>query len=104
MRVMWQTNDWLRIRDIRRCIDHTPVQHTTVAKVADVLYHKGLLTRRLSDRGGTPGPPVWWYRAARPASEYIGALIAALLDLSPNPDATLDYALEARRCALTERA
>jgi hypothetical protein len=93
MRVMWQTGDWLKVRDIRQRLDYAPVGHTTVAKVAAILYHKGLLTRRLGDRGGMPGPPAWWYRAARPASEHIGALIAALLELSPDPDATLDYAL-----------
>jgi hypothetical protein len=51
-----------------------PVGHTTVAKVAAILYQKDLLVRRLGDRDGTPGPPAWWYRAARPASEHIGAL------------------------------
>jgi hypothetical protein len=98
MRVMWQTDEWLRVRDIRQRLDYAPVGHTTVSKVAGILYQKGLLTRRLGDRGGTPGPPAWWYRAARPASEHIGALIATLLDLSPDPDATLDYAL---RLAIT---
>lgn len=93
MRVMWQTDEWLRVRDIRQRLDYAPVGHTTVAKVAGILYQKGLLSRRLGDRGGRPGPPAWWYRAARPASEHIGALIAVLLDLSPDPDATLDYAL-----------
>ena len=97
MRVMWEADGWLTVRDIRDRMDYTPVGYTTVARVAGILYEKGLLVRRLGYREGKPGPSAWWYRAARPASEHIGALIATLLDLSPNPEATLDYALATRR-------
>ena len=97
MRVAWEADRWLTVRDIRDRMDYTPVGYTTVARVADILYKKGLLVRRLAAREGKPGPLAWWYRAARPASEHIGALIATLLDHSPHPQATLDYVLATRR-------
>jgi hypothetical protein len=97
MRVTWETGTWLTVRDIRSRIGYAHAGHTTVAKVAGVLYEKGLLVRHLGDREGKPGPMAWWYHAARPASEHIGALIAALLDLSPDPEASLHYALVTRR-------
>jgi Penicillinase repressor len=103
MRVMWQTGTWLTVRDIRIRIDYARVGHTTVAKVAGILYEKGLLIRRHGDREGKPGPMAWWYHAARPASEHIGALIAALLDLSPDPEASLHYALVTRRTRIQRR-
>src|SRR6266571_4377082 len=97
MQVMWEADNWLMVRDIRDRMDYAPVAYTTVAKVTGILYEKDLLVRRLGEREGKPGPPAWWYRAARPMSEHIGDLIATLLDHSPNPRATLDYALAARR-------
>jgi len=97
MRVTWEADRWLTVRDIRDRMDYTPVGYTTVARVAGILYKKGLLVRRLASRDGKPGPLAWRYRAARPASEHIGALIATLLDHSPNPQATLDYVLATRQ-------
>ncbi len=97
MQVMWAADDWLMVRDIRDRMDYASVAYTTVAKVTGILYEKDLLIRRLEERPGKPGPSAWWYRAARPMSEHIGELIATLLDHSPNPEATLDYALARRR-------
>jgi predicted transcriptional regulator len=99
MGVMWEADGWLTVRDIRDRMDYTPVGYTTVARVAGILFEKGLVVRRLGYREGKPGPSAWWYRAARPASEHIGELIATLLDHSPDPEATLDYALVHRRRA-----
>ena len=97
MQVLWEAGGWLTVRDIRDRMDYAPVADTTVAKVTSILYEKDLLVRHLGERGGKRGPSAWWYRAARPMSEQIGELIVKLLDYSPNPDATLDYALAARR-------
>ena len=97
MRVMWEAGQWLMVRDIRDRMDYAPVGYTTVAKVTSILCDKGLLIRRLGDRAGKPGPPAWWYRAARPVSEHIGELIATLMDYSPDPGAALACALAARR-------
>jgi hypothetical protein len=97
MRVMWEADSWLSVRDVRDRMDYARVGYTTVARVAGILYEKGLLVRLLGYREGKPGQSAWWYRAARPASEHIGGLIATLLDHSPDPDATLDYALTTRR-------
>ena len=97
MRVMWETDQWLMVRDIRDRMDYAPVTYTTVAKVTSILCEKNLLIRRLGDRAGKPGPSAWWYRAARPVNEHIGELIAALMDYSPDPEAALAYALAARR-------
>jgi hypothetical protein len=65
------------------------------------LCGKGLLHRELMERAGRPGPPVWGYRAARPASEHIGDLIARLLDHSPSPADSLAYALSTTRTAFS---
>ena len=97
MQVLWEADNWLMVRHIRDRMDYTPVAYTTVAKVTSILYGKDLLIRRLGEREGKRGPSAWWYRAARPMSGHIGELIATLLDYSPNPEATLDYALAARR-------
>jgi hypothetical protein len=97
MHVAWGADTWLMVRDIRDRMDYPPVAYTTVAKVVNILYGKDLLVRQLGDRLGKPGPAAWWYRAARPMSEDIGQLIAKLLDYSPDPAASLDYALAARR-------
>jgi len=97
MRVMWEADRWLMVRDIRDRMTYAPVAYTTVAQVASILCEKGLLIRRLGDRAGKPGPSAWWYRAARPVSEHIGVLIARLMDYSPDPEAALAYALTARR-------
>jgi predicted transcriptional regulator len=97
MRVIWESESWLTVHDIRDRIDYMSAGYTTVAKVAGILHEKGLLVRRMGYRQGRPGPSAWCYRAARPASEYIGELIAMLLDYSPNPEATLHYALAAKR-------
>ena len=99
MHVAWEGDTWLMIRDIRDRMDYPPVAYTTVAKVVSILCDKDLLVRELGDREGKPGPAAWWYRAARPMSEQIGRLIAALLDYSPDPEAALQYALAARRAA-----
>jgi len=85
MHVLWETDDWLTIKDIRGRMDYTPVGYTTVARVAGILHHKGLLIRRPGYQEGKPGPSAWGYRAAQPASEHIGELIATLLDHSPTP-------------------
>jgi Penicillinase repressor len=103
MRVMWETDGWLTVRDIRSRTGYARAGYTTVAKVASILHEKGLLVRRPGDRGGKPGPMAWWYHAARPASEHIGVLIAALLDLSPDPAASLDYALATGRTRIQRR-
>ncbi len=97
MRVMWEADQWLMVRDIRHRMDDAPVVYTTVAQVTRILCEKGLLIRRLGDRAGKPGPSAWWYRAARPGSEHIGELIATLMDYSPDPEAALAYALTARQ-------
>ena len=97
MRVMWETDQWLMVRDIRDRMDYAPVGYTTVAKVTSILCEKNLLIRRLGDRTGKPGPSAWWYRAARPMTEHIGELIATLMDYSPDSGAALAYALTARR-------
>jgi predicted transcriptional regulator len=97
MQVMWQTGDWLMVRDIRDRLDYAPVAYTTVSKVTSILCGKDLLIRRLGDRAGKPGPAAWWYRAARPVNEHIGELIAQLMDYSPDPEAALAHALAARR-------
>src|SRR5579863_7432745 len=95
MQVAWEADSWLMIRDIRDRMDYGPVVYTTVARVTGILHKKNLLIRRRDDRAGMPGPSAWWYRTARPMTEQIGELIAKLLDYSPNPEATLDYALAA---------
>jgi predicted transcriptional regulator len=101
MHVAWQADIWLTIRDIRDRMDYAPVAYTTVAKVVGILYEKDLLVRELREREGKPGPAVWWYRAARPMHDHIGELIAKLLDYSPDPEASLEYALAARRTRST---
>jgi hypothetical protein len=103
MRVVWEADSWLTVRAIRERMDYTPVGHTTVAKVAGILYEKRLLVRRLGDREGKPGPLAWWYRSARPQHEHIGELIVALLDCSSDPPAALRYALAERRKRSSER-
>jgi hypothetical protein len=96
MQVAWNADIWLMVRDIRDRMDYAPVGYTTVAKVVSILYDKDLLVRQLGERAGKPGPAAWWYRAARPMSADIGRLIARLLDYSPDPEASLEYALAAR--------
>jgi predicted transcriptional regulator len=100
MNVMWDVDvdGRLSIREIRDRIDYPPVSYTTVATAIGNLHTKGLVTRRIGTRAGKPGPLAWWYCAARSASEYAGALIAALLDSSPDPQATLDHALATAQC------
>ncbi len=83
MRVLWDANAWLTVRDVRDRMDYAPVAYTTVARVTGILHDKALLVRRLEDRDGGPGSSVWWYHAARPMSEEIGELIAKLLGYSP---------------------
>jgi predicted transcriptional regulator len=103
MQVMWEADDWLMVRDIRARIDYAQVAYMTVAKVAGILNDKDLLIRRLDTRAGKPGPSAWWYRAARPMHQYIGELMARLMDFSPDPEASLAYALAARRKTSAER-
>lgn len=104
MHAVWESGGWLAIRDIRARMDYPPVAYTTVATVVGILCGKGLLRRR-SGRGERPDPRASRYRAARPASEHIGTLIAALLDQSPEPGTTLAYALAiARTASLTSSA
>ena len=98
MHVLWEANDWLKVRDIRERMDFKPVSYTTVAKVTSILYDKGLLLRPLGHREGNPGPSAWWYRAAQPIDQDIGQLIAALLELSPDPEAKLGYARPPPAC------
>lgn len=97
MQVLWGADGSLIIREIRDRMDYPPVAYTTVATVTNILCGKGLLRRHLADRAGHPGPPAWRYRAARPASEHIGKLIATLLDHSPSPAETLAYAVSTAR-------
>ncbi len=104
MQVMWQTDSWLMVRDIRDRMEYAPVAYQTASKVASVLSEKDLLIRRLDDRPGKPGPSAWWYRAARPMNEHIGELIARLMDYSSDPEAALAYALTARRRTSKDRA
>jgi predicted transcriptional regulator len=103
MRVVWEADSWLMIRDIRDQTDYPAVAYTTVAQVTRILHEKGLLIRRLGDRTGKPGPSAWWYRAARPMNEHIGELIARLMDYSPDPEAALAYAMAARQRTRTEQ-
>jgi predicted transcriptional regulator len=103
MRVMWEADSWLMVRDIRDQMNYPAVAYTTVAQVTRILHEKGLLIRRLDDRTGKPGPSAWWYRAARPMNEHIGELIARLMDYSPDPAAALAHALTARRRTSTEQ-
>jgi len=79
---------------------HRPVAYSTVATVIGNLCDKGLARRELGDRAGHPGSGVWWYRAARPQTEHIGELIAAMLDYSPSPTAALAHALATARVAI----
>ncbi len=95
MQVMWAADDWLMIRDIRAQMNYAPVAYMTVSKVTSVLFEKELLIRRRDSRVGKPGPPAWWYRAARPMNEHIGELIAKLMDYSSDPEAALAYAMAA---------
>lgn len=103
MQVVWEADSWLMIRDIRDRMDYGPVVYTTVAKITSILHEKNLLIRRRDDRPGKPGPSAWWYRSARSMPEQIGELVAKLLDYSPDPEATLDYALAARQRASEAR-
>jgi predicted transcriptional regulator len=100
MQATWEADDWLMIREIRDRMNYPSVAHTTVARVAQILYGKGLLRRDLIERAGRPGPSVWYYRAARSATEHIGELIAALLDHSPSPAESLGYALSTAQAAI----
>jgi len=97
MQAVWTADSWLTVRDIREQMDYAPVAYTTVARVVGILYEKGLLVRRLGARDGKPGPSAWWYRAARPMTEHIGELIAALLRITPDPESVLDYVLAKRQ-------
>jgi len=99
MEVLWGAEKWLMVREIRERVDYPPVAYTTIATITGILCRKGLAHRELTECVGRPGPPVWQYRAARPASEHIGDLIAALLDHSPSPGETLAHALGTARCA-----
>ncbi len=69
MRVMWETDGWLTVRDLRSRTDYARAGYTTVAKVASILHEKGLLIRRLgivarrrqqakraAENGGQPPP------------------------------------------------
>jgi predicted transcriptional regulator len=103
MQVMWNTDDWLMIRDIRDRMDYPLVAYMTVSKVTSVLCEKDLLIRRRGTRAGKPGPAAWWYRAALPMNEHIGELIARLMDYSPDPEAALAYAMAARQRPPTEQ-
>lgn len=103
MQVMWAADDWLMVRDIRDQMNYGPVAYMTVSKVTSVLYDKDLLIRRRDTRAGKPGPTAWWYQAARPVNEYIGELIAKLMDYCSDPEATLAYAMAARQRPPTER-
>ena len=103
MQVMWAADDWLMVRDIRDRMDYAPVAYMTVSKVSSILCEKDLLIRRRDTRAGKPGPPAWWYRAARPMNEHIGELIARLMDYSPDPEAALAYAMAARQRPPTEQ-
>ncbi|HEY5988954.1 MAG TPA: hypothetical protein VIV12_21620 [Streptosporangiaceae bacterium] len=88
---------WLMVREIRERVDYPPVAYTTIATMTSILCRKGLAHRELTERAGLPGLPAWQYRAARPASEHIGELIAAL-PRSPSPGETLAHALATARC------
>ncbi len=99
MEVLWRADKPLMIREVRERIDYPPVSYSSVAVMTSILCGKGLAHRELTDRPGLPGPPVWKYRAARPASHYIGELIAVLLDRSPSPAETLAHALSTSRSA-----
>ena len=103
MQVMWEADGWLMVRDIRGRMDYAPVAYMTVSKVTSILCEKDLLIRRRATRAGKPGPPAWWYQAARPMNEYIGELIAKLMDYSPDPEAALAYAMAARQRPSTEQ-
>jgi predicted transcriptional regulator len=99
MEVLWAADRPLMVREIRDGVDYPTVAYTTVAAITAILCGKGLVHRELIDRPGLPGPPVWQHRAARPASEHIGDLIATLLDRSPSPAETLAHALSTARTA-----
>jgi predicted transcriptional regulator len=91
MRVLWQDpHKWLTVRQIQDRMDYPPTAHPAAGSVVRVLAGKGMLTCRLGDRSDS-GP--WQYRAAGPAHEHIGNMIAVLLDHSPNPAAALKHAL-----------
>jgi hypothetical protein len=64
---------------------------------------RGVLIRRLGDREGKPGPEPGGI-STRPPSEHIDTLIAALLNLNPNPEASLNYALATRDLRESEAA
>jgi predicted transcriptional regulator len=101
MGALWRAGGWVMIQHIRDTIDyHRAVAYQTVATVTGNLCDKGLVHRKLGDRNGHPGCAVWWYRAARPQTEHIGELIAALLDHSPDPTAALAHALATTRTAI----
>jgi predicted transcriptional regulator/GNAT superfamily N-acetyltransferase len=94
MQTLWTADRWLMNREIHALLDYRrPIAYTTLAAITGNLHAKGLVLRELSDAPGNPGLPAWHYRAARPKTEYIGALIATLLDHSPSPAAALLHAL-----------
>ncbi len=92
LRALWAAGCRLTIREIRERMDYPWVAYTPVATVVTVLHRKGLLSRRQVHPRHSPGTATYWYRPARPAAEHIGALIAALLDCAPDPDAALAHA------------
>jgi len=95
MQALWRAGGWVTVHHICDSMSyHRPVAYTTVATVTGILCGEGLADRELS-RSGHPGRQAWWYRAAQPQNEHIGALIAALLDQCPDPGAALAHALTA---------
>jgi predicted transcriptional regulator len=99
MEVLWAAGTPLMVKEIRERVNYPPVSHSTVAVMTSILCGSGLVHRELTGRRGVPGPAVWKYHATRPANEYIGELIATLLDYSPSPGKTLAHALSSARCA-----
>lgn len=93
MDAAWAAGDWQSITTIRASLDYPRVAHTTVATVAGVLCGKQLLERTRARPGEAGRARAWLYRAACPLTVHLGVRIAALLDQSPDPAATLACAL-----------
>jgi BlaI family transcriptional regulator, penicillinase repressor len=84
--ILWDGGE-LPVRDV---LERTEGQYayTTIATVLDRLHAKGLVCR--AKREGA-----WWYRAARPRNESIGADVARLMaDVRGDPQPLLSAFLD----------
>ncbi len=84
--ILWDGGD-LSVRDVLGRVDGE-YAYTTIATVLDRLHAKGGVLRTKRDG-------VWWYRAARPRNESIGAEVARLMaDVRGDPQPLLSAFLD----------